>query len=399
VVSGRASWRGWALPVAALALCALVVTAASSAASGTPQHSAPRAHKPPKGSIHFATTGNRSEILDRVPIARHKWDKKRVVMSLGPGKLPTLHRGDILRTSAEVQISNTCIVFYAVRCIGSHYSYSPREDARIVLANGRRVAGGKGAKTIAKTRSLRCHQPRPDRNHHCVLVFEPNTTVMHHPHHLPCQPDQCHVNVVVEADYPHAHDGQVILIGADRPNGTVRQDKGRLNAIVLRGRVPKPKKFKSANLVSSSVPIAPTGKGGRRVVYSQRINELRKGDVLEVSAKHLMTISSLPYSSFIGTHVILAGSRHGIAAHARDEVTETNGFNCTHGPSAYRNPCLTQKAGAIRIRHTIARHGHPVPIYVNVVATGKAKRTTPGAGDRMHVLSGGKLVVRRFRVP
>jgi hypothetical protein len=328
-------------------------------------------------------------------------------MSIGPGALPTLHRHDVLRTSGEVQITTTCVDLGTQRCIGRHYGFSPREDARIVLARRRGASGGKGTKVIANTRSLRCHQERPQRNHHCVLVFSPKPTTIRHPHRLPCHPSKCYLNLVVEADHKHAHDGQVILIGADRPNGTVRQDKGRLNAITLHKHVPPPKRYRTTDVRAHSVPIAASGKAGRRVIYSQRLTNLRKGDVVEASARHLVTIASLPYPSFVGTALVLARGSHSVspsgvarsAVSTSGQVTEANGFNCTHGPSAYSSPCRTTKAGAVRIRHTIAHDGHPIPLYLNVVCAGKAKLAQPGPNDAIRVLSDGALVVRRYRAP
>jgi hypothetical protein len=407
-VRGRGGWRGNVIRVASLTLttgAALLTGAASSgsAANGQREHAA----KPPRGSVRFATTGDYSEIRGVVPIARRRWAKKRVVMSLGPGALPTFHRNDILRTTAEVQVTTTCIEFGTPRCIGRNYGFSPREDARIVLANRREETGGEHAKVIAETHSLRCRQQRPHRNHHCVLVFPPKPTTIRHPHRLPCRPITCHLNVVVEADHPHARDGQVILVGADRPNGTVRQDKGRLNVITLHQHVPPAKRLKTGKRRSRSVPIAPSGKAGRRVIYSQRINHLRKGDVVEASARDLVTISSLPYPSFIGTDLILTHGPHAVsptgvargAVSSHGHLTEANGFNCTHGPSAYRSPCRTTKAGAARIIHSIAGRGHSIPLYLNVVCAGKAKRAVPRPGDRMRVLRRGSLVVRRYRAP
>jgi hypothetical protein len=407
-VRSTGGWRGGVVRFATITLTASVTLAIGVASSGSATDSQ-RAHaaKPPHGSVRFATTGDYSEIRRTVPIARRKWAKKRVVMSLGPGALPRLHRRDIVRTSAEVQISTTCIDFNAVRCIGLHYGFSPREDARIVLAGGRNVTGGKHAKAVAQADSLRCHQRLPNRNHHCVLVFPPEPTKIRHPHRLPCRPNACHLNLVLEADYRHAHDGQVVLVGADRPNGTVRQDKGRLSAIVLHKHVPPAKRFKTRKRRSRSIPIAPSGKAGRRVIYSQRINHLRKGDVIEASAGHLVTISSLPYASFVGTDLILTHGPHAVspvgvaqgAVSGHGDLTEANGFNCTHGPSAYRSPCRTRKAGAARIRHNVARRGHAIPLYLNLVAAGKAKGATPRPNDRMRVLPRGSLQVRRFRAP
>jgi hypothetical protein len=378
-----------------------------SAASGRDTGASdPHSSKPARGSVRFATTGDNSEIERTVPIARRKWAKKRVVMSLGPGALPTFHRNDILRTSAEVQVTTTCVVA-SPRCIGRPYGFSPREDARIVLANRRRASGGAHARVIAETHSVRCHQQRPQRNHHCVLVFPPEPTRIRHPHALPCRPSACHLNLVLEADHRPAHHGQVIVVGADTPGGSIRQDKGRLNAITLHKHVPPAKRYRTANVRSHSIRIAPSGKAGRRVVYSQRINNLRKGDVIEASARHLVTIASLPYPAFVGTDLILATGPHSVspagvakgAVSTGGRLTEVNGFNCTHGASAYRSPCRTTKAGAARIRHTIARNGHPTPLYVNVVCAGAPKRAQARPNDAMHVLSGGALVVRRHRAP
>jgi hypothetical protein len=376
----------------------------SAAATGDHAEGSQNALKPPRGSIHYATSGDSSEIRDTVPISRRKWAKKRVVMSLGPGALPAFHRHDILRTSAEVQITTTCVE-PGPRCIGRHYGFSPREDARIVLANRREGSGGEGSKVIAETHSVRCHQQRPQRNHHCVLVFPPEPTRIRHPHRLPCRPSTCHLNLVLEADHRPAHDGQVIVVGADTPGGSVRQDKGRLNAITLHKHVPPAKRYRTQDVRSHWIPIAPEGKAGRRVIYSQRLTNLHKGDVIEASARHLVTISSVPYPSFVGTQLILTHGPHAVsptgvargAVSTNGQVTEMNGFNCTHGHSAYRSPCRTTKAGAVRIQHSISRRGDPIPLYLNVVCAGKAKLTQPQPSDRMRVLADGALVVRRYR--
>lgn len=394
----------------ACAASGLLVLSATPAGARSGHHAkaADRASsKPARGSVRFATTGDNSEIRRVVPIARRKWAKKRVVMSIGPGALPTFHRHDTLRTSGEVQITTTCVDLGTPRCIGRPYGFSPREDARIVLANRREETGGKDAKVIAQTHSLRCKQQRPSRNHHCVLVFPPKPTTTRHPHRLPCRPSTCHLNLVVEADHKHAHDGQVIVIGADTPSGAVRQDKGRLNAITVHKHVPPPKRYRTTNVRSHAIPIAPSGKAGRRVIYSQRINNLKKGDVIEASARHLVTIASLPYPSFVGTDLLLTRGPHSVsptgaakgAVSTGGHLTEANGFNCTHGPSVYSSPCRTTKAGAARIRRTITRNGHPIPLYVNVVCAGAPKRAQPKPSDAMHVLSDGALVVRRYRAP
>jgi hypothetical protein len=387
---------------ALLALAAGPAAAESGGSASDPGR--PAAVKPRVASVRFATSGDHSEIRERVPIAPRKWGEKRVAMTIPPARLPALHKGSVLRTTGEVQLSTTCIDFNAVRCIGRHYAFSPREDARIVVAARRGATGGDHVMPVGQAHSLRCHQPLPDRNHHCVLVFPPTTTRIPDPHRLPCRPAACRLNLVVEADHPRARKGQVVLVGADTPNGSVRQDKGRLNAIVRHGKVDS-KRFRTAERRSRAVPIAPSGKSGRRVIYSQRINKLRKGDVLEANARHVVTIGSLAYPTFVGTDVILARGPHALSsaglprqvAGGSGDLTEQNGFNCTHGPSAYQDPCRTPKAGGVRIVRNARRDGKPVPLWINVVCAGAPKGVTAKPGDRMRVLPRGELVVRRYR--
>jgi hypothetical protein len=385
-----------------LALISVPVTMASG--GGAPESRRSAASDPQGASVRFASSGEHSEIRKSIPIATRKWGKKRVAMTIPPSRLPRLHGGDVLRTAGEVQLSTTCVDFNAVRCIGRRYAFSPQEDARIVLASRRGATGGHHAMSVAQSKSLRCHQPLPNRNHHCVLVFPPTATKIRHPGVLPCRLNACRLNLVVEADNPHARPGQVVLVGADRPNGTVRQDKGRLSATILHGAV-EAKRFRTAHRRSRAVPIAPSGKRGRRVIYSQRLNELHKGDVLEAAATHLVTIASLRYPAFVGTDMILARGPRAVSsaglprqvATGNGDLTEQNGFNCTHGPSAYRSPCHTRKAGAVRIVRNVQREGRSVPLWVNVVAAGAPKGAVPRSGDRMRVLPRGGLVIRRFR--
>ena len=111
------------------------------------------------------------------------------------------------------------------------------------------------------------------------------------------------------------------------------------------------------------------------------------------------------YPAFIGTDMILARGPRAVSsaglprqvATGNGDLTEQNGFNCTHGPSAYRSPCRTRKAGAVRIARNVQRDGRPVPLWVNVVAAGAPKGAVPRSGDRMRVLPRGGLVIRRFR--
>ena len=120
--------------------------------------------------MHVVTTGNHSELVRTIPITTAEGSGRRVVMSLGPRRLPRLRRGDELKLSAEVQVTTTCVTA-GPRCVGRPYGFTPDVDARIVLAGREGAAEGHGVAPLSSRQSVRCHQPRPNRNHHCVLVF------------------------------------------------------------------------------------------------------------------------------------------------------------------------------------------------------------------------------------
>ena len=349
--------------------------------------------------VFAATTDNRAELLEAVPIGRSEGQRKRVALSLGPGRLPALSRGDTLRVSAEVQLSVTCIGKTDQRCIGRPYDFSPRIAAWIVLAGNRREASGRQTKRISEVERMQCSQRPPNRNHHCVLVVGTDTTEIGATSRLPCRPERCHVNLVVSASHPGAEPGNVVSVGADRPDGTVRQGQARLNAAVVRGPAPAPAIVRSERLVSGGIPIAPDRKAGRRTIYSVELPPLRAGDLVVASARQGSAIGHLPYNVFIGSRMMLsttpeARTSDRIARRIgapRGQVTEGNGFNCTHGPSAYRNPCLTRKVGMFQVRRQPLRDGHPVPIYLNLVVGTLAKLHVPRPSDEVRPIGGGVI--------
>ncbi len=106
------------------ALAALVVPAAAHAAD------------PPKAEI--ATSGNDSELLQKVPISKQPGARDRVAMRLGPDQLKPIQVGDRLRASAEVQVSTTCVE-KGPRCIGRSYDVEPddqRQDRALAEPRG-----------------------------------------------------------------------------------------------------------------------------------------------------------------------------------------------------------------------------------------------------------------------
>lgn len=381
---------------------AVAVAAASlAAAAGAAGAQAPSGTGSP--TVRLATTGSHAELVDTIPIARHRRGEPRVAMSLGPRALRPLHRGERLRLNGEVQVTLTCVRPGLPRCIGHTYSYSPRVEARIVLGASEKATGGRTAIPLSTWGGLECGAHLPNRNHHCVLVFPSLTARIGPAADLPCRPARCHVNLVVSADNRHAGHRDRLIIGTDRPNGTVEQDKGRLNAIEIPpGERPAFKRFRTRRLRTRTMPVKEDG--GRRVVYSARLPALRRGDVLAVEARQRTDISHLPYAAYISDEILLAGrpratrpARHSIAAEG-GYITEANGFNCTHGPSQYRTPCISAKAGAISIKRTSrGRHGRLRPLYVNLVSRSKPKHADAVPGDVARLRHGGLLSVVRYR--
>jgi hypothetical protein len=341
-------------------------------------------------SVAVATTGQRSEIINTIPVSRSPGAEPRVVMSLAPGQLPSLTDGDRLRVSAEVQITADC-TFKRPRCAGRPYRYSPVLRGRLILADGMQVTGGGGAVTLGQPDANVCRQVIGDREHHCMLVPRGGLDVGGGGA-LPCDPSSCHLNFVVDAYDPRADPGDVVVVGGQRPNGDVLHDKGRINAVRLRGETdPLTTSLTANGRVHEALPLNLS----KQVVYSQRLDGLRDHEQLEVEATMITDISHLPYAARIGARVILAkgkratGQGHVVKeiADLNGEIAENNGFNCTQAES----PCLTRKVGVLRMKKDA--NG---PLYINLVAITGPKNTQARPGDRVRVGKAGGLGVIRF---
>lgn len=352
--------------------------------------------------VDAATTGNFSELETKVPITKRRAAERRVVMSLGPRRLRRFERGDRITATAEVQVTTTCAIPTETRCIGRPYEYSPAIGARLVLADSRRVTGGPRAIPLGRRKTVTCKQRRPNRNHHCMLVFSRARRTISRLRELPCDPGSCAVNAVVYAHHRRAQPGNVILIGADLPDGTVKRDKSRLNAIIARtGEEPRPGRRETERELRRYLPV-----DGQRAIYSVKLPRLAAGDVLLARARQVIGIGALPYNTWTAAELILATSPTAIhpgplarrSARLEGRLTEVNGFNCTHGPSAYESPCVTRKVGQLTMRRRpIGRRGQPKPLYLNLLVRLAPKLADRRAGDRGRVKQGGGLTVTRFR--
>jgi hypothetical protein len=353
--------------------------------------------------VLVATTGNSSELMPTLDIRTAAGISPRVVMSLPPRRLGGLELGDRLRTSAELEVTTDCLAQEA-RCVGHPYTYNPTVSAQLVLAPDGTTTGGPTATPISRVKRHQCEQQLPNREHHCVLVFM--WPFLDLSASLPCMPAACHVNLVADAYSPQAQPGDELIVGEDEPDGTTRQDKGRVNSIRLRPNAPGPEPAERVSTqvgktpVVSQLEIGSDADRNHTVVFSQELPDLQAGDQLAAWATLRTDISRLPYNVLVQSKLILT-SRPDATKVTRlakqvvgleGELTEANGFNCTHAST----PCRTLKAGVGKLIATPRdRSGARVPLYANLVVGTMAKRASASPGDAADVL-GGSLRVTRY---
>jgi hypothetical protein len=378
--------------VAALAaLAALAVPADAAAGPLVPERA------------RLATTGNHSELRAKVPISTKPFGAERIAMSLSPDELPQLRAGDTLRISSEVQVSTTC-AYEHPRCIGRHYRFNPKVTARVLFSSGPDLRAP--SVQIGETREVRCTQRRPDRNHHCVLTI-PNFDVAFDPLAAICPTGACYVNLAVGAWHRKAGSRNKVVLGGDRPDGTVAGDKGRLNVVRFSGATPV--SSLSGDLLSTdSLPVTEPEDTRRRVVHSVAVPNPRAGEVLAFDASYVADVDHLPYNAYVQTQVIVTDSPtatqpQGIGKQASilaGYATEGNGPNCTQGRSGFQSPCTLSKAGAIRFDgDAVDAAGNPIPLYLNVVAWAEGRLVaSPKDGDRVMLRPAGGIRVTRFGV-
>lgn len=346
------------------------------------------AAQPP--SVDAATTGPSSELRETVPITRERDGAPRIVLSMGPGKLSGLRRGDRLELSSEVQVTVDCDR-PSPRCAGRPYDFDPNVVATLELARRRSPAAP--SQVIARAR-LSCRQRLPNRQHHCPIVFDRTVRVGEH---FPCRLDQCFANLVVSA-HSHSADGtERMIIGANKPNGRIVQDKSRLNAIRLSPGV-RAERLVTRRLRRHSLRLRPQ----RKVILSQKVAAPERGDVLAVSAAIRSDVRKLGYNALIGAELIVARGPKATAPSRlvrrsvwqRGQISPINGTNCT----PVQSPCPTRKVGVVKVRRDVrGGSGAPTPLFVNLVVRTKQKRVGREHGARLRLLHAGGLEVRRYR--
>lgn len=342
----------------------------------------------------MATTGDDSELVKTLSITRR--GEPNVVMSMGPTVLPDLAEGDLLELTAEMQVTTNCN-YRSPRCVGPIYHYNPRLSARLVIASTPTAMSGPRTMAIGATKREVCTQRKPHREHHCVLVFT-GARVDVAAAGLPCKLDRCYVNLVAEARHPRAGRGDLIMVGGQRPDGHIPQDRGRINAI--RYRDARPADFRTLT-TSERLRSALRPDFRRRVVYSRRLDGLRDGEQLAVGATITLDISHLRYALRDSTALFLADSPRATSssafvksvAHSRGEISENNGSNCTQDERL----CTSRKVGVLEMRRdAVTNSGRPVPLFVNLVTVVGPKAAEAHRRDRALVRRSGEVVVTRY---
>jgi hypothetical protein len=369
--------------IVAIALASIAVPAV--AAEARPQ--------PADGPlVRVATTGNGSERIKTLPVTREPGRAKRVVMSMSPRTLPDLERGDLVRVSAEFQVTGDC-GHRNPRCIQRVYHYAPKISGRLILASRPDATGGPRTMPLAPVKREGCSQRRPDYEHHCVIAF--TRAGFQVGGGLPCARDACYVNFVAGASSPRARREDVVAVGGLRPDGSIPQDRGRINAIRYRGA--NPDGFQRVTAREPHRRRLPPNLE-RRVVYSAPLTALEDGEQIAVSATLRTDVSHLRYAVRTSARLILADSPRATRQSAfvkrvavgQGEISENNGSNCTQDEGT----CLARKVGVAELRRDAVRGGRPARLYINLVTVlgPKVKKARPD--DRVVIRRGGIGVTR-----
>lgn len=342
--------------------------------------------------VRVATSGDHSELIDRLPVTRGGRTEPRVVMSIPVKRVGGVERGDSLAVSGELQLTTDCDRS-GPRCLGGPYHYNPRVTTHAVLASSPHDVGGSDATILAGPKPQTCRQAKPNREHHCVLVRAPSPRTIGAG--ARCFSSRCFVNLVAAASSPRAHEGDLMAVGGLRPDGSVPQDRARINLVRFSpAGTPQHRTAVSSRLVTRKLGLDQR----RSSVLARRLRGLEKGDQLVVGAKARVEISRLPYNVVLSSQLIVTDHRGDLVRGAgasfvssRGELDEGNGFNCTQN----KGRCTIRKVGVLSVTRTPrTESGRPMPLFVSLVTRAGPKRMEASAGDRVRVIAGSLRVTR-----
>jgi hypothetical protein len=349
---------------------------------------------PTKPTVAEASTGEDAERFLKLPIAAAK-PQPKVVMSLPQGgpphaSLPDLLPGDRLLVSAELQVTTDCPK-KQTDCAGKPYKFDPQVELALLLASGPETA------TVSPGAAVPLGAPQRRKvihaRHHDVFVFD-NVSLTVPQSGLPWS-GPSFVNATVSTWHPQAKQGHVLIIGQNNPGGTPAGDMAGISVVRLRpGTQKQPKPLRTQARQFRSVPVI-TKQPQKRIVYSQRLDDLETGEQLRVRAGLRTSSAHLGYPVRTTVEVLLATdpARTDPGREARrvcpdsPEISRGNGRNTLPAD----NPMVSPKTGVKRIVKDAK-----APLYVNVMVTSGDPLHKARPGDAMKIVAGGFLAVTRY---
>jgi len=334
--------------------------------------------------VRVGSTGNEAELTETVPITEQRGRRKRVVMSFGPrtrtdSPMPDIEAGDKLLVFAELEVTTDAEDPNHPGLIGSAYSYAPKVEAGLLLAadDDQAEEGPKALSLAGPWREEVSH-----RRHHGVVVF-PKGELEIPAAGLPWR-GPAHVNLVIGASHPKAQRGHVLLIGENEKTPVVVQDKAGIRVVRLRpGAQPAHPAVRDSSCRVTGIPV----RKRETLVFSHRLDKLRKGEQLLVKARLTTDASSLGYAARISSRLFLADSDRQLepgggdaakAASWKGHLSKRTGFNCLPEEGAR----TTLKFGVLRILRNARRS-----LFLNMVAVSADPFGGAGRSDELPVIA------------
>lgn len=344
----------------------------------------------PVRAIKVASTGPKAERFAKLPIATTQGRVKKVAMWLGSDAgeppLPELRQGDQLFVSAEFQLTTDCEAQQS-DCVQQPYTYEPIVTSQLLLTSDPALTAPTTGRALALTKP-RTEQISHARHHH-VVVYD------NLPYSIPAIPwaGPSFVSLVLSAHNPVARTGQILIVGQQEPGGQMLADMATLNVVRLRGATTAD--GTTLELSRAAVSSIPVVKGEKRVVYSQELKGLRKGEQLTVRVRLDTGGQNLRGPARASVRVYLAdsptdtgpGAQAKLVTASRGDISRKNGTNRL--PKEVRGSSI--KSGVLRVTKNVAP-----ALYVNtVLETGDPKKLAR-PGDVLRILTGGTQRVIRF---
>lgn len=336
---------------------------------------APAAERPRRDGVSFATDASERRLGVRIR------DRQRthpaIIYSV---RLRDLDADERLRLRGEVALSRCNRKDIAgesgdadqTPCTSrqmrqSPYGYAPRFAAAFVLGDGPDDAGGR---RVGPWRDTLCWEEK----HHCALAL-PEVEV----DDVPAGGDRwVHLVVAADANGHPAREWHVM---------EVEQGKGRLAVTRLGRDAARVANERTERLRSrGSMGVDQTEDEGddtqvKRLVFSQRLDGLRAGDVVSADARMRAVLGRYDCHPLITSQIFLTRREDARDPQSAVKVlTQKNGFNCTvHGGDG----CVYEKSGAAEVPR-----GEGGTLYVNYVATALRSCAAPNGGDRWEIRGG-----------